>query len=116
MAVALTDDERDRLAAICASLPPADAALLARAVPALRPSQRESRDTALRILAARFYREVPAARGRAQAIETDLVRLRSIASHGSADTGDTKRAAILNVLQLNGGQPLAWRQIFSIIA
>jgi hypothetical protein len=115
MAIEPTDAERTELAAICASLAPDQAALLARFLPGGRASQLRLRNEAIRDLASRHYPHLPSTRARAHAIETDLIRMQSIAVRmGLAP--DDKRTAIAKVLQANGGQALGWRQIFSILS
>jgi hypothetical protein len=58
---------------------------------------------------------LPSTRARCHAIETDLIRMQSVAARPGA-AQDEKRAAIAKVLQANGGQPLGWRQIFTILS
>jgi hypothetical protein len=115
MGIEPTEAERTELAAICASLAPDQAALLARFLPGGRASQLRARNDAIRDLAERHYAHLPSTRARSHAIETDLIRVASVAVRMGA-AQDEKRTAIAKVLQANGGQALGWRQIFSILS
>jgi hypothetical protein len=113
--MALEPTDAERLAAIFAALAPDQAALLARYIPGGRASQLRIRNEAIRDLAARHYSHLPSTRARCHAIETDLIRMQSVAVRlGAAQ--DDRRAAIAKVLLANGGQPLGWRKIFTILS
>lgn len=114
MPVKPTDEERAELAAICASLPPDRGAFLARFLPGGRETHLRMRDEAIRALAARHYPHL-STRARCHAIETDLIRMQSVAVPANA-ASDERRAAIVKILQANGGRAIGWRQLFNIIA
>lgn len=109
----MTPDLQAQVAAILARLPPDDAAVLAIALSLdlPRPHRLDARDEAIRAAVKPGVRPRPAA----SALASELTRYATTGWHRSEEPKDLRRQQLHQILQLNSGKVLGWRQIVNII-